>query len=85
MRCIVVAFASMPLPLRETTSSLSQAMSFILPGVLATTLPTTALPSLSSQVGPAKWRPTILPSAISVASGSRKAQASLPSVPALHS
>ena len=36
MRCTVVTFESMPLPLRETTSSLSQAMSFtVAPGVLA--------------------------------------------------
>ena len=86
MRCTVVTLENMPLPLRETTSSLSQAMSFgVAPGVLAVTLPTTALPSLSCQLGPAKWRPTILWSAMSVATGSLKVQASLPSVPALHS
>ena len=86
IRCTVVTWVSTPLPRRETTSSLSQGMSAALaPGELPTTLPTTALPSPYSQPGPAKCRPTVLPSAIRVAIGSRKAQASRPSAPALHS
>ena len=44
----------MPLPRREVTSSFSQGISFaVAPGALPAALPTTALPSMCSQFGPA--------------------------------
>ena len=59
-RWTVVALASSPSPCFSTTPSLSRATSALVwPGAWASTLPTTALPSASSQVGPAKWRPTV--------------------------
>src|SRR5262249_51878311 len=86
IRCTVLTPESVPLPRCAVTSSLSHGISpAVCPATLATALPTTALPSTCSQLGPAKWRPTLLPSSSKVAIGSRKAHASLPSVPALHS
>jgi len=54
IRCTVVTPARMPLPRREITSSFSQGISFgVAPGTLPADFPTTALPSLCSQFGPA--------------------------------
>jgi hypothetical protein len=54
IRCTVVAWLRTPVPRREVTPSFSQGMSFAtMPGAVPTTWPTTALPSLYSQFGPA--------------------------------
>src|SRR5580693_578359 len=54
IRCTVVTPVRTPLPREETTCSFSQAISSAAaPGALPETLPTTALPSMCSQFGPA--------------------------------
>ena len=63
------------------TFGLSRGMSAaVVPAALAVTLPLTAPPSSSSQVGPAYCRPMVLPSLIRAAIGSRNVHA--PPLPA---